>query len=81
MKRSENSMPALGAAVGGPGVLDGAFGGSEHDRIQAWVDGVDVLEVRAHDLDRGELLGCDGAGQPPGRGADYISQIGSGRRD
>jgi hypothetical protein len=37
--------------------------------------------VRAHDLDRGELLGCDGAGQPSSRGADYVSQIASGRRD
>jgi len=36
-------------------LLQRALGGGKNHCVQARVDGVDVLEVRAHDLDRGDL--------------------------
>src|SRR5260370_23917351 len=61
--------------VGGPGLLERALGRRKDDRVQARIDGVDVLEVRAHDLDRRDLLRADRPRQPAGGGANDITHV------
>src|SRR5439155_7401250 len=65
----------LVAAVRRPSLFDRALGGGEDDGVEARVDGVDVLEVRADDFHGGQLSGGDLARQPPGRRPDYISHL------
>src|SRR5439155_23968912 len=75
VQRSEDTLPFV-VPVRVPRLLDGALAGGEDDGVQARVDGVDVLEVRAHDLNRGQLLGPDRACQPPRPGPDDVSHAG-----
>ena len=73
MERPEPGLSPPVVTVGVPRFFDRGLGGGEDDRVQPGVDGVDVLEVRPHDLQGGQLLGADGPRQPAGWGADDVA--------
>src|SRR4029077_14852316 len=72
VQRAEGVL-ALVVTVGGARLFERGLGSREDDGVQAWVDRVDVIEVRAHDLDGGQLLVANGARQPTRGRADDIS--------
>src|SRR5947209_13572141 len=75
VERPEDRFAPPRAAVGGARLLDRALGGREDDGIEAGIDRVNVLEMRADDLERRELLLADLSRQPAGRRAYYVSHF------
>src|SRR5205814_10400241 len=63
-------------AVGRLRLPDGALVGDPDHRVEARVDGADVLEVGAHDLLRRKAAVPDGARKPAGRGAYRVAHVG-----